>query len=69
MLDGSRAKVSGAPILRRDDRLWGELGVGGSYSWDDSRFTAFSEISAKTALSNFGDSNDLKFSAGLRMKF
>jgi fibronectin-binding autotransporter adhesin len=69
MLDGSRANVSGAPLLRRDGRLWGQLGVGGSYSWDDSRFTAFSEISAKTALSNVGDSNDLKFSAGLRMRF
>lgn len=69
MLDGQRADVSETPILRRDDRLWGELGVGGSYSWDDGRFAIFSEISANTALANFGDSNGLRANAGFRMRF
>ena len=68
-LDGSRVDVSNTPLLRREDRLWGELGVGGSYSWDDGRFTVFSEASANTALSNFGDSNSLRANAGLRMRF
>jgi len=69
MRDGSRVDVSGAPLLRREDRLWGKLGMGGTYSWDDERFTFFSEVSAKTALSNFGDSHSLNANAGFRMKF
>lgn len=69
MLDGTRAEVSATPIVRRDDRLWGELGIDGSYSWADGRFTLFSEMSASTALSNFGDSNGLRANAGFRMRF
>jgi fibronectin-binding autotransporter adhesin len=68
-LDGSVADVSGTSILRPDDRLWGELGVGGSYSWNDGRITLFSEVAAETALSNFGDSTGVRANAGLRMKF
>ena len=68
-LDGGVAGVSGTPIRRSDDRLWGELGLGGSYSWNGGRFTLFSEVSADTAIANFGDSNELKANAGFRMRF
>ena len=33
-LDGTVVDVSGTPLARRDDRLWGEVGLGGSYSWN-----------------------------------
>lgn len=69
MLDGSRVDVSGVPIIRRDDRWWGELGVGGSYIWADGRFTIYSEVSGDTALSNFFDSYSLSANAGFRMRF
>ncbi|WP_129794619.1 autotransporter outer membrane beta-barrel domain-containing protein, partial [Sphingosinicella sp. CPCC 101087] len=69
LLDASSVDVSGTALVRRDDRLWGELGIGGSYSWNDGRFTIFSELSADTALSNFGDSNVLRANAGFRMRF
>ncbi|MGK6353839.1 autotransporter-associated beta strand repeat-containing protein [Sphingomonas sp. DT-207] len=68
-LDGAVADVSGTPIARRDDRLWGEVGIGGSYSWSGGRFTIFSEVSAETAINNFGDSNSLRGNAGFRMRF
>jgi fibronectin-binding autotransporter adhesin len=68
-LDGAVTDVSGTPLERRDNRLWGEVGVGGSYSWNDGRFTIFSEVSANTAINNFGDSNSLRGNAGFRMKF
>ena len=32
-LDGSRMRMAGTPISSRDERLWGGLGVGGSYGW------------------------------------
>ncbi|MBB6428147.1 autotransporter outer membrane beta-barrel domain-containing protein, partial [Sphingopyxis sp. JAI128] len=68
-LDGSIVGVSGTPLARRDERLWGEIGLGGSYSWNDDRFTLFAEISADTAIDDFGDSNSLRGNAGFRMKF
>ena len=68
-LDGSVVDVSGTPIARRDERLWSEVGLGGSYSWNDGKFTIYSEISANTAVNNFGDSNSLRGNAGFRMKF
>jgi len=68
-LDGSVVQVSGTPLARGDNRLWGEVGVGGSYSWAGGRFTIFSEVSANTALKDFGDSNSLRGNAGFRMRF
>ena len=68
-LDGAVAGVSGTPLRRSDDRLWGELGLGGSYSWNGGRYALFSEVSADTAISNFGDSNELKANAGFRIRF
>ena len=53
---------------RRNNPLWAEFGFGGSYSWNDGRYTVFSEASADTAVSKFGDSNTLKINAGFRMK-
>jgi fibronectin-binding autotransporter adhesin len=69
MLDGTRVDVSGVPLIHRDDRWWGELGVGGSFSWADGRFTIFSEVSGDTSLSNFFDSYSLSANAGFRMRF
>ena len=68
-LDGSIVDVSGTPLARQDDRLWSEIGFGGSYSWAKGRFTIYSEDSANTALKDFGDSNSLRGDAGFRMRF
>ena len=68
-LDGSIVDVSGTPLARQDDRLWSEIGFGGSYSWAKGRFTIYSEVSANTALKDFGDSNSLRGDAGFRMRF
>ncbi len=63
-LNGSVVDVSGTPLARRDHRLWGEFGLGGSYSWGDGRYTLFSEISVDTAINHFGDGNSLRGNAG-----
>ncbi|WP_037504529.1 autotransporter outer membrane beta-barrel domain-containing protein [Sphingopyxis sp. MWB1] len=68
-LDGSVVDVSGASIERRHDRLWGSLGLGGSYAFGGGRYMLYTEISAQTALKNFGDSHRLNGTAGFRMKF
>ena len=68
-LDGTRVDVSSTPVANRDRRLWGELGVGGSYSWGGDRFTLYTEISGDTSISDLGDGYGLKGTAGLRISF
>ncbi|MGL3820139.1 autotransporter-associated beta strand repeat-containing protein [Sphingopyxis sp. R3-92] len=68
-LDGAVADVSGTPIANRDHRLWGELGLGGSYSWGDDRFTLYTEVSGDTAVADFGAGYNLKGTAGFRLRF
>ena len=67
MLDGTRTDVSGSRIDRRNDRLWGELGVGGNYSW--GAVTLYGEVSMTTSLRDFGDSYSLKSQAGIQVRF
>ena len=68
-LDGVRTVVSGTTLADHAEPLWGELGLGGSYSWSGGRFSIYSEVSANTAFSDFGDSYILKGAAGFRAKF
>ena len=68
-LDGAVADVSGTPIANRDHRLTGELGLGGSYSWGDDRFTLYTEVSGDTAIADFGAGYNLKGTAGFRERF
>ncbi|HET6526816.1 autotransporter outer membrane beta-barrel domain-containing protein [Sphingopyxis sp.] len=68
-LDGAEADVSGTPIANRDHRLTGELGLGGSYSWGDDRFTLYTEVSGDTAIADFGAGYNLKGTAGFRVRF
>ncbi|KQZ73892.1 hypothetical protein ASE06_16385 [Sphingopyxis sp. Root214] len=68
-LDGARVDVSDTPIENRGQRLTGELGFGGSYSWGGGRFTLYTEVTGDTGLADFGAGYSLKGTAGLRMRF
>jgi len=68
-LDGAEADVSETPIVNRDHRLSGELGLGGSYSWGDDRFTLYTEVSGDTAIADFGAGYNLKGTVGFRVRF
>jgi fibronectin-binding autotransporter adhesin len=67
-LDGTVTDVSGAPIARENHRLWGEFGAGGSVQLG-GRLTLYTELSANTAIDDFGKSYSLKGVAGLRLPF
>jgi fibronectin-binding autotransporter adhesin len=68
-LDGTSVKVSGTDIRQRDQRLWGEVGLGGSYTWKGGRYTVYSEVSAATPLDDPGRSSSVKALAGIRVRF
>ncbi|WP_187650841.1 autotransporter outer membrane beta-barrel domain-containing protein, partial [Xenorhabdus indica] len=50
-----------------NDRTWGETGIGGSYSWNDSHSFVYGQTSVNTSLNNFADSYELSAKIGLRM--
>jgi fibronectin-binding autotransporter adhesin len=49
-LDGTSVDVSGATLASRSDRLWGGVGLGGSYDWNDDKDSLYGEGSINTSL-------------------
>jgi fibronectin-binding autotransporter adhesin len=68
-LDGTSVDVSGATLASRSDRLWGGVGLGGSYDWNDDKYSIYGEGLINTSLENVADSYDLKGTAGFRVKW
>ncbi|MBB3656882.1 fibronectin-binding autotransporter adhesin [Rhizobium sp. BK650] len=64
-LDGSDVDVSGTRLVSENRALWGGLGLGGSYSWSDERYSINGEAFARTSLQDFGDS----YSIGGKLTF
>ena len=64
-LDGSTVSVSGTDLKQAQDRLWGGLGLGGSYAWDNDAYTLHGEASLNTSLANFADSTSLNGTIGI----
>lgn len=61
--------VAGASLSNKGGRFQGGIGVGGSYNWDDDRFSVYGEGLVDTSLGNFGDSYSLKGTVGFRMQW
>lgn len=68
-LDGSRVNVAETSFTSRNDRAWGGLGLGGSYNWNDDKYSIYGEGLVNTSLNNFGDSYSIKGNVGFRMKW
>jgi outer membrane autotransporter protein len=68
-LEGTRVDVAGTSFASEKDRLWGGLGVGGSYNWNDDKYSIYGEGLVNTSLNNFGDSYSLKGTVGFRMRW
>jgi outer membrane autotransporter protein len=68
-LEGTRVDVAGVSLASEKDRLWGGLGVGGSYNWNDDKYSIYGEGLVNTSLNNFGDSYSVKGTVGFRMKW
>lgn len=66
-LDGAVVNVSGASLANANDRLWGSIGAGGTYSWADGRYAVYGEVSYNTSLSPAGDSHSYKGAGGFRV--
>ncbi|MHC1949560.1 autotransporter outer membrane beta-barrel domain-containing protein [Bradyrhizobium sp. UFLA06-06] len=66
-LDGTNVDVAGTGVASANDRLWGSIGGGGSYSWAGGRYTLFGEATYRASLQDAGDNHSYKGTAGLRV--
>jgi outer membrane autotransporter protein len=66
--EGSVA-VAGTKFTSRMDRLWGGVGFGGTYNWNQDKFSLYGEGTANTSLADFGDSYVLKGTVGFKIKW
>lgn len=67
--DGTQVNVSGLSFVNRNERLWGGVGVGASYSWEDGKYMVYGQGNLNTSLNNFGDSYSVGATFGLRILF
>ncbi|SPL62517.1 autotransporter outer membrane beta-barrel domain-containing protein [Ochrobactrum soli] len=68
-LEGTKVDVAGVSFASEKDRLWGGVGLGGSYNWNDDKYSIYGEGIVNTSLNNFGDSYTLKGNVGFRVKW
>ncbi|MDX8497990.1 autotransporter outer membrane beta-barrel domain-containing protein [Mesorhizobium sp. VK4C] len=69
VLDGNDVDVSGTAFHEHDQPMWGGVGLGGTLSWADDRYTVFGEAFAKSSLKNFGDSRAIGAKLGFSVKW
>ena len=74
-LDGTQTMVAdmdggnGVAFSQRDERLWGGLGVGGTYNWANDTYAIYGTASIDTALQSATDNYKLKGTAGFRVRW
>ena len=65
----NKVAVSGVPFSNKARRQWVSLDLGGTYNWDNDKFSLFGELAAQTALSHFGKSRGFLGVVGLRVRW
>jgi len=66
-LDGTRTDVAGVSFASANDRLWGSIGGGGSYSWANGRYAVFGEATYRASLQHAGENHGYKGTGGFRI--
>ncbi len=68
-LNGTSVEVAGASFTQQNKRLWGEVGLGGNYAWNDE-WSLYGEADYAAALSSgSGDNYSVRGTAGLRYRW
>ena len=67
--DKRSVNVSGFDLSSSVDDWTGEIGVGGSYNWNNDEHSLYGEIKANTSLNKIGDNNGYEGRIGVRINF
>ena len=65
----TQVKVSGTHLRNKTDKTFGELGLGGSYNWNNDKYSIYGELVTGSSLETFGDSRSYSGTIGFRMLF
>lgn len=68
-LDGTKVNVTGKSFTSRNNRLWASAGIGGSYNWNNDKYSVYGEGLVSTSLDRFGDSHSVVGRVGFRMRW
>ena len=68
-LDGSDVNVSGVSLVSQNQALWGGLGLGGSISWADSRYSLYGEAIARGSFEDMPDNNSISAKVGFSVNW
>jgi fibronectin-binding autotransporter adhesin len=68
-LDGSDVDVSGLSLVSQNQALWGGLGLGGSLSWADGRYSVYGEAIARGSFEDLADNNSIRAKLGFSVKW
>lgn len=63
----SVVNVAGTSFANANDRLWGSIGGGGTYSWASGRYAIYGEVSYNASLDRAADNHSYKGSGGFRV--
>ncbi len=66
-LNGTSIDVAGTSFASAQDRLWGSIGGGGTYSWANGRYAIFGEVSYNASLAGSSDNHSYKGTGGFRI--
>jgi len=61
--------VASTPFTTKNQPLWAGIGIGGSYNWNNDKFSIYGQAIAKTSIDNFTESNIISGNVGLRVKW
>ncbi|MGH6761634.1 MAG: autotransporter-associated beta strand repeat-containing protein [Phyllobacterium sp.] len=68
-LGKSETDVAGIGFASRDDRLYGGVGLGGSFNWANDKYTLYGEARLNGSLEDIDDSNAVGGTVGFRMQW
>ena len=68
-LDGARVNLAGTALSTENDRFWGGVGLGGTYSWSGGKYSLYGEGMLKTSLAHPSDSFGVNGTVGLKVSF
>jgi fibronectin-binding autotransporter adhesin len=66
-LKGTRVDVAATGFASAQDRLWGSIGGGGTYSWANGRYAVFGEVSYSASLEDAAANHSYKGTGGFRI--
>jgi fibronectin-binding autotransporter adhesin len=68
-LDGARVSLAETGLSTENDRFWGGVGFGGTYSWSGGKYSLYGEGLLKTSLAHPSDSFGVNGTVGLKVSF